>query len=242
MTWVLVSISTEGEGPRLAQMREGEIAIGHDSEFIVALSESPIVAMLEEVVGFLQQYWGPEGGVALSTRFDATDAGMAHYHDGSIHGGAHGLVWTVLDDRSPDEMATWPWFDQDERSAYLARAILDGKLSNATEEERDLAVSWVAYLEEEDADRPRYGIREEPYRAEQRAFILELEADLAAADSKRDWKRRGERRELSDGTLLEVDNVRSDGGLYATWYCVSRYPNALAPRRNELIERRYLDT
>jgi hypothetical protein len=189
----------------------------------------------------LQQYFGPEGSVALSNRPDATDAGMAHYHDGSPTGAAHGLQWTVVDDRPADELATLAWFDQNDRSEYLAHAILDGKLSDTTEEERDLAVSWVAYLEDLVPDRPRYGIREDPLRAEQRAFMFELQADLRAVGGEpRDWGRLGDRLELADGTVLVVENVSSDGGIYPGWYCVSRYRGNPNLPEDTLVERTVL--
>src|SRR5690606_19301757 len=133
-----------------------------------------------------------------------------------------------------------PWFDQDERSVYLAGEILAGRLSNATEEERDLAVSWTAAAEGLTDEWPRYGIREAPVRAQWREYLFELTADLVAAGGKpRAWARLGEQRELADGSVAVVENVTSDGGIYLGWYCVSRYPDHEA-RWRDLLERYHL--
>jgi hypothetical protein len=122
---------------------------------------------------------------------------------------------------------------------YLAREILAGRLSKATEEERDLAVSWSALAEGISDDRPRYGIRETPIRAQIRELIFGLEADLAAAGGEpRDWARAGERHAFADHTVCVVEPVRSDGGTYGGWYCLSRY--LVAEGTERLIERVYL--
>jgi hypothetical protein len=48
----------------------------------------------------------------------------------------------------------------------------------------------------------------------------------------------GATRTLPDGSVLVVENVSSDGGIYPTWYCVSRYRGGRRDR--DLIERSYL--
>jgi hypothetical protein len=153
-------------------------------------------------------------------------------------GRAHGLEWTPVSDAR--ELVSLPWFDQDARSLHVARAILAGVLTDASDEEKDLAVSWTAFAEGL-APRPRYGIREAPVRAAQREILLELEADLAAAGgAPRTWARLGEWHSLPDGTVLLVENVGSDGGIYEGWYCVSRYPADDMGRPTSLLERTYL--
>jgi hypothetical protein len=263
MVWVLVAIAEGNEGEKFTGLREGEIGIGHECALTVALSRSPIVAELGDVVGLLAQYHRADGRLALSYapyRDDA--AAVAQFHKpGALDGTAHGLEWAVLD-APADEMAAYPWFDQDARSIYLAAEVLAGRLTGATHEERDLAVSWTAYAERLVEDRPWFGrpwfgLREAPERAEERAYIDELRVALTRVTGRKPWYRLGERHHLCDGTTLVIEQRRADGGWYVGCYVVSRYRDknpapverSGARRRrgresvhiaHELIERTYL--
>ncbi|MEY9857757.1 hypothetical protein ABH935_003370 [Catenulispora sp. GAS73] len=242
IVWVLVSIADTAEGRAFARLREGEIGIGHESALIVALSQSAIIADLRDVVGLLQQYHGPEGAAWLSREPTTGDEDViAHYHrPGSTSGAAYGLNW-VVPDGPAEKIAAYSWFDQDERSIYLADAIATGALPDVSAQEYEVAALWQAYAAGTVSRRPPLGLREDTVRTAERAYVDELRAEVAVVGEDRDrWHRLGEIRPLPDGSALVVEREESDGGWYAGCYVVSRYPSA--DRRSDayLIERTYL--
>ena len=138
---VLAWIETGPEGHDLSCLRLDEIGIGHESQMLVALSQVPLVADLEEVLAVPQFYWGPDGFGLLSRMPRATHKGIQALQAASAEqGSSHGLSWRTVG--PGDDLATLRWFDLDARSLYLAAVILSGRLVAADEAERELARAW----------------------------------------------------------------------------------------------------
>jgi hypothetical protein len=195
-----------------------------------------MVADLEDATWLLQECLGADGDDLAKAKRAILDA--PHTVE---EGSSHGLQWRVLCPRMAPDMGSLRWFDQDERSIYLAQQIREGWLSDATTEEHHLAHVWRHYAQRRSSSRPRFGLREDAVRAEERAFLNMLRDDWATLEHPvEQWSRLDEERTLPDGSSLIVEREGADGGHFTGCYVVSRYLPMQGPRGDRLVERTYL--